>query len=159
MPATASLVELLKQGQSHIIFEQSDRLLFNISNPNRVVLQGVKNSEGIDVDLASRLLSGVLYVTDGYERGIRLVKKVPHNQKGEQSGELILDSETGKVVGGYGWVNYRQYHIVPMYHQQDTLPSWQLEDNLLLVMNSFTPEYTEQAIAEAQVKSNSSRAA
>jgi len=158
-----SLEELLRQGSIHIIFEQSDELGFDLSKPNeRIVLRGVKNSDGsINEDLASRLLSGVLYVCDEYEAGIKLVKRVPHNRKGEPSGELILDSQSGKVVGGYGWVDWKEYSIVPLGHQQDTQPTWNLDakSKLLSVMNNFTPEYAEKAIAEAQIKYNSSRAA
>ena len=102
LPAV-SLEGLLRQGSSHVVFEGGDRLLFDVSNPKRLILQGVRNPDGtINEELASRFLSGVLYVCDGYESGIKLAKRVTINKKGEPSGELILDSETGKVLGGYG---------------------------------------------------------
>ena len=159
---TLKLEELLRQGSIHVIFEHSDTLSFDLSEPEkRIVLKGVVRPDwSINEELASRMLSGVLYLYGEYKEGIKLEKTVAYNRKGEPSGELILDSKTGRVIGGYGWVDWKQYHIIPVV-QEGIPPKWTLNANrgLLFILNHSEPEYAERALAEAQVIYDSRRAA
>ena len=164
METPPKLEDLLNRGVFHVVFEPNA----TIENPivdtkhRRIILQGIQNRDGsINEDLAGRLLSAIIYLHDDSFPNITLVKRITYNSKGEPSGELLLNSKTGKVVGGYGWVDWKKYNIVPLGHAEDAPTRWRgdTKNNLLYVRNSFTAESAEKVIAEAQIKYDSRRAA
>lgn len=171
-----TLDDLLSIDNMSVIYETSGTLNFDVNPTNRrVTLYGVVNADGsVNHELAGRMLEAIRFLynkmqfrsnargnastnsettADVATSNVKMTTRTIFNFKGEPSGEELIDQSTGKVVDGYGYINGDRYRIVPMGHPEDKEPSW-MGDTItkrLTVMNSFTPEYVQFAVAEAQM--------
>ena len=66
----------------------------------------------------------------------------------------MVDRNTGKLLTGFGWVDYNRYSVVPLAHPEDRGPSWRVDNSahVLYVANDFSVAFAEKAIAEAQIE-------